>query len=272
MRNIHWRRWLSDLLLITGAFLLFWVALVSVRPVLASRELHDENYLVSSVEVSFPLPGISPLQNSESYPLSSVEADLMPPAMPPTPNPETGTFDVFVPLTYKQDPPAPTPVPSAGPVVRVVIPSINIDRAVVRVEQYMDGSGQMQWNTDSLFATNDRLDLVGQLATSVNPGDGSNIVLIGHNYNLGWNAWGAVFLHLKKLQPGDQILLYTENGDEYSYTIQEVVEVPWVYMDASELDRHRSLLWPTPDERVTLVTCGGANIGIWSARIYVVAK
>jgi len=196
----------------------------------------------------------------------------MPPAMPPTPNPETGTFDVFVPLTYKQDPPAPTPVPSAGPVVRVVIPSINIDRAVVRVEQYMDGSGQMQWNTDSLFANNNRLDLVGQLVTSVNPGDGSNIVLIGHNYNLGWNAWGAVFLNLKKLQPGDQILLYTENGDEYSYTIQEVVEVPWVYMDASELDRHRSLLWPTPDERVTLVTCGGANIGIWSARIYVVAK
>ena len=249
MRNIHWRRWLSDLLLITGAFLLLWVALVCVRPVLASRELNDETYLVSSVDVDLPLP-----------------------AMPPMPNPETGTFDVFVPLTYKQDPPAPTPEPIAGPVVRVVIPSINIDRAVVRVEQYVDGSGQMQWNTDSLFATNDRLDLVGQLATSVNPGDGSNIVLIGHNYNLGWNAWGAVFLNLKKMQPGDQILLYTENGSQYSYVVEEVVEVPWVYKDASELERHRSLLWPTPDERVTLVTCGGANIGIWSARIYVVAK
>ena len=249
MRNIHWRRLLSDLLLITGAFLLLWVALVSVRPVLASRELHDETYLVSSVDVNLPLP-----------------------AMPPIPNPETGTFDVFVPLTYKQDPPAPTPVPSAGPVVRVVIPSVNIDRAVVRVEQYVDSSGQMQWNTDSLFATNNRLDLVGQLATSVNPGDGSNIVLIGHNYNLGWNAWGAVFLNLKKMQPGDQILLYTENGGQYSYVVEEVMEVPWVYMDTSELERHRSLLWPTPDERVTLVTCGGANIGIWSARIYIVAK
>jgi LPXTG-site transpeptidase (sortase) family protein len=238
---------LSDLLLITGALLLLWVVLVSVRPVLASRELHDETYLVSSVDFHLPLP-----------------------AMPPIPNPETGTFDLYVPLTYKQDPPA--PVPSAGPVVRVVIPSINIDRAVVRVEQYMDGNGQMQWDADSLFANNNRLDLVGQLATSVNPGDGSNIVLIGHNYNLGWNAWGAVFLHLKKLQPGDQILLYAENGGEFSYTVQEVVEVPWVYMDSTELDRHRSLLWPTPDERVTLVTCGGANIGIWSARVYVVAK
>jgi hypothetical protein len=263
---------LSDLLLLTGAFLLLWVALVSVKLVLASKQPDDETYLVSSVEVNLPLPDLPSIPKAEIHSVSSVEAELMQPVIPRRPQPESGTFDIFVPLTYKQDPPAPTPVPSAGPVIRIVIPSINIDRAVVPVEQYMDGNGQMQWDANSLFANNNRLDLVGQLTTSVNPGDGSNIVLIGHNYNLGWNAWGAVFLHLKKLQPGDQILLYTENGGEYSYTVQEVLEVPWVYMDATELDRHRSLLWPTPDERVTLVTCGGANIGIWSVRIYVVAK
>ena len=252
--------------------MLLWVALVSVRMVLATNYSADENYLVSSVEISLPLPGMPTIPEPEIGSVSPVEAEIMPPVILPAPNPETGTFDLFAPIAYKQDPPVPTPAPSAGPVVRVVIPSINIDRAVVRVEQYIDANGQPQWNTDSLFANNNRLDLVGQLATSVNPGDGSNIVLIGHNYNLGWNAWGAVFLHLKKLQPGDQIFLYTENGGEYSYTVQEVVEVPWVYMDTAELERHRSLLWPTPDERVTLVTCGGANIGIWSARIYVVAK
>jgi len=99
-----------------------------------------------------------------------------------------------------------------------------------------------------------------------------NFILVGHNYNQGWNAWGGVFLNIKNLQPGDKIFLYTENGDKYRYKVKEVEEVPWVYMDASEMERHRGFLWPTPEEQVTLVTCGGANIGIWSARIYVIAK
>jgi len=309
LRNIHWRSRLSDLLLITGALLLLWVALVSVKPVLASRQFDDENYLVSALEVSLPLPQTPSIQNSEIgtsdeiLPLTYTQDpptsdpripsiqnseigtldELLPltytqdpptsaPRIPSIPNSETGTYDVFFPMTYKQDPPTPTPAPSAGPVIRVVIPSINIDRAVVPLKQDVDSSGQIQYDTDSLFANNNRLDLVGQVVTSVNPGDGSNIILVGHNYNQGWNAWAGVFLNLKKLRAGDKIFLYTENGSKFRYRVQEIVEVPWVNMDASELEKHRSLLWPTADERVTLVTCGGANIGIWSARIYVVAK
>ena len=265
--------------MITGGLLLLWAALVSVKPVLASRQFDDENYLVSALEVSLPLPQTPSIQNSEIGTLDEIlpltytqDPPTSAPRIPSKPNSETGTYDVFFPLTYKQDPPTPTPAPSAGPVIRVVIPSINIDRAVVPLKQDVDSSGQIQYDTDSLFANNNRLDLVGQVVTSVNPGDGSNIILVGHNYNQGWNAWGGVFLNLKKLRAGDKIFLYTENGSKFRYTVQEVVEVPWVNMDASELEKHRSLLWPTADERVTLVTCGGANIGIWSARIYVVAK
>jgi LPXTG-site transpeptidase (sortase) family protein len=283
LRNIHWRSGLSDLLLITGALLLLWVALVSVKPVLASRQFDDENYLVSALEVSLPLPQTPSIQNSEIGTLDEIlpltytqDPPTSAPRIAPIPNYETSTYDVFFPLTYKQDPPTPTPTPtpapSAGPVIRLVIPSINIDRAVVPLKQDVDSSGQIQYDTDSLFANNNRLDLVGQVVTSVNPGDGSNIILVGHNYNQGWNAWAGVFLNLKKLRPGDKIFLYTENGSKFRYRVQEIVEVPWVNMDASELEKHRSLLWPTADERVTLVTCGGANIGIWSARIYVVAE
>jgi sortase A len=189
---------------------------------------------------------------------------------------ETITREIFIPLIHKKVHPKPTPppkpVPSAGPVVRVVIPSINVDRAVVPLQQYVDSNGKIQYDTDSLFANDNRLDLVGQVVTSVNPGDGSNIVLVGHNYNQGWNAWGGVFLNIKNLQPGEKILLYTQNGDKYRYKVKKVEEVPLVYMDASEMERHLSFLGPTPNEQVTLVTCGGANIGIWSARIYVIAK
>jgi sortase (surface protein transpeptidase) len=112
---------------------------------------------------------------------------------------------------------------------------------------------------------------VGQVITSVNPGDGSNIVLVGHNYNRGWYAWEGVFVNLKKLRPGDKIVLFTEDGSKHSYSVKKVVEVPWVYKTASELDKHLRYLGPTRDERVTLVTCGGA-FGVWAARIYVITK
>jgi len=75
--------------------------------------------------------------------------------------------------------------------MRLVIPSIRVDRAVVPIGLRKDSSGQLQWNTDKLFATNNRLDLVGQVAVSVNPGDGGNVVLMGHNYNNSGAAWSG---------------------------------------------------------------------------------
>jgi LPXTG-site transpeptidase (sortase) family protein len=112
---------------------------------------------------------------------------------------------------------------------------------------------------------------VGQTLTSLDPGQGGNIVLVGHNYNMGWYAWEGVFVNLKKLKPGATIILHTKNGGVYQYTVTKVVQVPYVARTAAELNQHLRYLGPTSDERVTLVTCGGA-FGSWSARIYVVAK
>ncbi|MCJ7718100.1 MAG: sortase [Anaerolineales bacterium] len=142
---------------------------------------------------------------------------------------------------------------------------------MIPLKQYRDNSGEIQYDTSSLFATNSRLDLVGQTITSVNPGGGSNIVLVGHNYNRGWYAWEGVFVNLKNLKEGAKIFLYTENGGKYKYTVKKVVQIPWVYKTSAELNKHLNYLGPTNDERVTLVTCGGA-FGVWAARIYVVAK
>ncbi|MEE8356429.1 MAG: sortase, partial [Anaerolineales bacterium] len=70
---------------------------------------------------------------------------------------------------------------------------------------------------------------------------------------------------------GDKIVLYTEQGGKYTYYVKKVVEIPWVYRTDAEMNRHLNYLGPTGDERVTLVTCGGP-FGVWSARIYVVAR
>ena len=254
MQKLQKRKWLSDLLLISGGLLLLWAVLATLKPILAPRQLDNDNFLISALEISLPLPQKSSILNTE-----------------------TVSDDVFYPLLYKTPTPTPTPiptptqVPSAGPVVRLKIPRINVDRAVVPLKQYRDRSGQIQYDTDSLFATSNRLDLVGQVITSTNPGDGSNIVLVGHNFNRGWYAWEGVFVNLKKLKSGDKIVLHTQDGSKHQYAVKKVLEVPWTYKNAAQLEKHLKYLGPKSEERVTLVTCGGA-FGLWSARIYVIAK
>jgi sortase (surface protein transpeptidase) len=78
-------------------------------------------------------------------------------------------------------------------------------------------------------------------------------------------------MNLKKLQPGDKIVLFAEDGSKHTYKVKKVVEVPFLYKTKAELDKHLNYLGPKPKERVTLVTCGGP-FGVWSARVYVVAK
>ena len=103
----------------------------------------------------------------------------------------------------------------------------------------------MDWNTDKLFATANRKDLIGQTITSVNPGEGGNIVLMGHNYDNGYYAWEDAFVNIKSLTPGDQIIAYTEGGGEYHYTVQLVKKVPWREENAAEAAKHFKYLGPT---------------------------
>jgi len=251
MRKPH--RWLPTLLLIIGGLLLFWASLVSVKPLLSNYQLVEGDYLLFPQQVNLPLPKIDSIRSTEPAPQDVFHSLVY--------NPYTPTPTIT---------PTPTPVP-AGPVKRLIIPSIGVDRSVVPLRQYRDASGVIQYDTNSLFATNTRLDLVGQTLTSVDPGQGSNIVLVGHNYNMGWYAWEGVFVNLKKLKPGAEIILHTKSGGVYKYQVTKVVQVPYVARNAAELNQHLRYLGPTGEEQVTLVTCGGA-FGSWSARIYVVAK
>jgi LPXTG-site transpeptidase (sortase) family protein len=256
-----WREQLSAALILAGVLLLVCVALMSLKIVLASQQIGDKPYLVSGVDFQLPLPTRAP-------PVAEVDST---------------TSQVFLPLVAKADPEeiAQSAVgtkamslaakPSAGPIVRLIVPRINIDRAVVPVKLRKGSGGQMEWNTDALFATSNRLDLVGQLASSLNPGDGGNIILVGHNYNEGWNAWAGVFVSIDKLRPGDKLIVQTKSGDKFEYIVQVVKKVPWRQKNANELQKHQKYLLPTASEQLTLVTCGGTVNLTWSARIYVVA-
>lgn len=215
-----------------------------------------------------PLPTGLPEQGAtpeSPAPTATVESE------PPAPGVMYPAPEVPAATPVTEAPAVPPPASSAGPVVKLVIPRLQVNRAVVPVELRRDGNGNVDWNTEALFSTPNRSDLVGQLAVSANPGEGGNIILVGHNYNNGWYDWEGVFVRLSNMQAGDVITLMTENGGEFQYIVQKVKKVPWQKRNLAELEKHQKFLWPTGHEQLTLVTCGGTVLWSWQARIYVVA-
>jgi sortase A len=117
------------------------------------------------------------------------------------------------------------PVPTAAPdqAIRLQIPAIKIDAPVVQ------GDGWEQLKKG-----------VGQNISSANPGQAGNVILSAHN-----DVYGELFRNLDKLQPGDQVVLYTQQR-QYTYVVDRtaVVEPTAVEVMAS-----------TGSPTVTLISC-----------------
>jgi sortase A len=90
----------------------------------------------------------------------------------------------------------PVPTPSIEQAVRIAIPAIKIDAPVVQ------GDGWEQLKKG-----------VGQHIGSADPGQTGNVVLSAHD-----DVYGELFRDLDKLQPGDQVLLYTQQK-QYLYVV-----------------------------------------------------
>jgi sortase A len=61
---------------------------------------------------------------------------------------------------------------------------------------------------------------VGQNISSVNPGEHGNVVLSAHN-----DIFGEIFRDLDQLEPGDEVILYTnQRSHTYIVTESQVVE------------------------------------------------
>ena len=117
------------------------------------------------------------------------------------------------------------PVPTPGPeqAQRLQIPDIDVDAPVVQG----DGDEQLKKG-------------VGQNIYSVNPGQNGNLILAAHN-----DVYGEIFRHLDKLEPGDQIIVYTSLR-AYVYVVEQtqIVEPTRVEVMAQ-----------TTEPIVTLISC-----------------
>jgi len=118
--------------------------------------------------------------------------------------------------------PAPTPGPQQ--VIQIDIPSIAIQNWPV-----VQGDGWEQLKKG-----------VGQHIGSANPGEKGNVVLAGHD-----DVFGEVFRDLDKLQPGDQVILYTMQK-QFIYRVTETRIV-----EPSQVD----VMDSTSEASVTLISC-----------------
>jgi sortase A len=118
------------------------------------------------------------------------------------------------------------PVPTPGPqqAIQIDIPAIGVLNWPI-----VQGDGWEQLKKG-----------VGQHIGSVNPGENGNVVLAGHD-----DVFGEVFRDLEKLQPGDQVILYTMQ-QQYVYLVTETRIV-----EPSQVD----VMNATTDQTVTLISC-----------------
>jgi len=229
------RNWLSNLLAWSGILLLF------IGGVLAG-------------------PHLAPFLNSRTHPLPQPTPPLSPPS--PSPPTATPTLPPLLPFSDEEDgvlrlaptatpsrpsgsPATPTPTPVGYPPTRIVIPAIDLDAPVVVTTWEVVNIGGVEqaiWVVPPMRAA-------GWHEGSAALGVPGNTVLNGHN-----TTNGEVFRDLYLLEPGDQVIVYSDDTP-FFYQVSEVLTLPEGGQPLEVRMENARYIQPTDDERVTLVTC-----------------
>ncbi len=117
------------------------------------------------------------------------------------------------------------PTPTSGPeqAVRIQIPAIEVDAPVVQ------GDGWEQLKKG-----------VGQHPGSADPGTDGNMVLSAHN-----DVYGEIFRHLDKLEPGDEVIIFT-GKQAYTYIVKQTS-----FVEPTDVE----VLSSTGEAMITLISC-----------------
>jgi len=129
----------------------------------------------------------------------------------------------------------PTAIAEEG--ISLSIPSLKVDVPVVEIYLKAFNDGSVTWDTSRLKSKVGHLEGTGWF------GSAGNVVLGGHSELP--NGRRSVFARLHTLSVGEIITVH-QSGEEYRYTVTGVS-----YVNAYDL----SPLYPTSNERLTLITC-----------------
>jgi len=128
---------------------------------------------------------------------------------------------------------------------RLVMPTLEMDIPVVEI-----GWSKKKDNNGSVYSAWDEADYAaGWHKNSATPGEGSNVVLSGHN-----NVSGAVFRELDQLKRGDIAELYVD-GVRHEYVVDKILIVPETAATPAQRRANTLYIEATEDEQLTLVSC-----------------
>ena len=138
------------------------------------------------------------------------------------------------------------PVATGAVPTRIHIPAIDLEAPIVPIGwKNVDVNGVTQpiwdvptWRAAGWHETSDQIGVPG------------NAVLNGHN-----TSNGEVFRYLYKLDVGALVLIETDDGETYSYTVTEKLILPEAGQPIEVRIKNAQYIQPTADERLTLITC-----------------
>ena len=248
-QGAHLRRLVANGLLVFGVLFLLGAAVYTGYALLNTWIMGQDRYLVSNDIVPIAVP---PMTWTPS----------------PTPTPTPLPTHTPTPTPTATPKPTSTPLPPPRP-VHIRIPALGVTRSIITLPRVRDReTGAWTWNPSTLFRSG-RSDLVGHWQGSDFPGEQGNTVLVGHNYGYGYNG---VFVRLGSLRAGHEVYVVNSAGETFTYRVTSVDRIKWRQQSFGELTQHLAFLATGGEERVTLVSCAGAEIEPFPERVYVVAK
>lgn len=145
---------------------------------------------------------------------------------------------------------------------RVVAPAINLDAPIIDVgwhtgKDKKTGKDVAIWEVAEYAA--------GHHNGSANPGSVGNIVISGHD---DWK--GEVFRYLEKLNLGNEITVYNEDGTAYLYVVVQMERVKEENVPLEDRIKNAEYMNQTPDQTLTLITCWPYKVD--THRLIVIAK
>ncbi len=146
--------------------------------------------------------------------------------------------------------------PPPGYAVRLAIPSIKLETVVQQGGIVDNADGNPSWETLPFVAVH-----YGDLTSLI--GAQGNAVIAGHVVTL---REGNVFRFLYQLDLDDEIQVWDNHEREHDFRVVDVKLVP---------PTDTSVMAPTPDQTLTLITCGGTFDPVkreFSDRLIVTAK
>lgn len=132
-----------------------------------------------------------------------------------------------------------TPAMAAAPPVRVRIPAIEVDSALIGLG--LQGDGTLQVPADGSVA--------GWFTGAPTPGQYGPAVLAAH---VDWNRAPGVFFRLRDLAPGDEVAVDRADGSTARFVVIGVEQYP---KDAFPTER---VYGDIDHAGLRLITCGGA--------------